>query len=234
LKPTVDAAAVALEPAVPQSAHRLALVAFEPQEKSYSGTPRDIQGGMSGTAPAPSPAQVRPPAGLEEQFASGWDNWVGGVEDWQLGAAGARTGSLALLVTSLEMRDCELEFLARLENRSVNWVLRAADLENYLQCAIVALPGGGFQLEHWMVRGGQPEGAIVTPLKLALRPRPTLNVRACAIGDEFTVYVDSEPVARWNDGRLPAGGAGFLGTGEDRARLYWVRLSSPGAPARSK
>jgi hypothetical protein len=45
-------------------------------------------------------------------------------------------------------------------------------------------------------------------------------------GDTFTVAVDGNCVDRWDDGRFPMGGIGFLGAPDDPARLYWVRLSS--------
>ena len=45
-------------------------------------------------------------------------------------------------------------------------------------------------------------------------------------GDTFTVKVDGNSIDSWDDDRFPMGGVGFIGAPDDRARLYWVRLSS--------
>jgi hypothetical protein len=115
----------------------------------------------------------------------------------------------------------------------LSWVFRAANFEDYYLCRIAAAPGGGYELARCAVLGGTAEAAAFTPVRLASNAKPTVTVRLRASEDEFTVFVDGEPAAHWNDGRLSTGGVGFLGTGEDRARLYWVRLSFTGAPVRS-
>jgi hypothetical protein len=38
--------------------------------------------------------------------------------------------------------------------------------------------------------------------------------------------VDGKNIDTWDDDRFPMGGIGFIGAPDDRARLYWVRLSS--------
>jgi hypothetical protein len=45
-------------------------------------------------------------------------------------------------------------------------------------------------------------------------------------GSEFRLSLDGNEVERWNDARIPSGGVGFFSDGEDRARLYWVRMAS--------
>ena len=67
---------------------------------------------------------------IEERFESGWTNWIGGTADWKVDAAGVRTGSLALFAPSLDLTDYDLEFLARIDQRSVAWVFRAANSGN--------------------------------------------------------------------------------------------------------
>jgi hypothetical protein len=51
-------------------------------------------------------------------------------------------------------------------------------------------------------------------------------------GDSFTVSVDGKTIESWDDDRFPMGGVGFQGAPEDRARLYWVRLSSTESTAK--
>jgi hypothetical protein len=44
--------------------------------------------------------------------------------------------------------------------------------------------------------------------------------------------VDGKTIDTWNDDRFPMGGIGFTGAPDDRARLYWVRLSSTESTAK--
>ena len=53
-----------------------------------------------------------------------------------------------------------------------------------------------------------------------------MTVRTHVAGDDFTVSVDGNTIGTWNDDRFPMGGIGFSGATDDRARLYWVRLTS--------
>ena len=59
-------------------------------------------------APPPAPNPTEAPSELilvpaaemvrhEENFDSGWDNWVGGMADWKVDVAGVRTGSLRFI-----------------------------------------------------------------------------------------------------------------------------------------
>jgi hypothetical protein len=53
-----------------------------------------------------------------------------------------------------------------------------------------------------------------------------MTVSTRANGDSFTDSVDGKIIDAWDDDRFPMGGIGFTGAPDDRARLYWVRLSS--------
>jgi hypothetical protein len=180
------------------------------------------------TAEAAAAAPIAPPPSikLEEHFGSGWDNWEGGMQDWLVDVAGVRTGSLALLVPSLEMVDYELEFLARIDTRSLTWVVRATDLEEYMRCTVTAIPGGELEFSRTVVRGGTAEETVVAPARIPGKPRAAMTVRTRVIGNSFEVSVDGREMDQWQEERLYCGGIGFMGAPDDRARLYWVRLSS--------
>ena len=230
-----------------ESAQRLTLVAFEPQDNTFEYTPRALHGSLMGSVPfgapqtprqnaaAAAPAAVPP---LEEHFGNGWTNWLGGVADWKLDIAGVRTGSLALFGPSIELDDYDLEFLARIEHHSVNWVYRAHDFNEYFQGSIAMAPGGGFTFSRTTVIGGATSPAVTLPIRppSAATPSPggktAITVRMRARGGEFTLYLDGQAVDTWSDARFPVGGIGFVGTPDDRARLYWVRLSPAGIPTK--
>ena len=163
---------------------------------------------------------------IEEHFGSGWDNWVGGMKDWKVDVAGVRTGPLALFVPTLELIDYELEFLARIDTRSLNWVVRAAGLDEYLRCTLTAVPGGELEFSRCAVVAGVAQAPVTAPLRLPGKPRSAMTVGTSVSGDSFTVSVDGHSIDSWDDRRFPMGGIGFTAAPDDPARLYWVKLSS--------
>ena len=230
-----------------ESAQRLTLVAFEPQDNTFEYTPRALHGSLMGGVPfgaPPAPKQSAPAAApaagppLEEHFADGWTNWLGGVQDWKLDIAGVRTGSLALFGPSIELDDYDLEFLARIDHHSINWVYRAHDFNEYFQGSIAMAPGGGFTFSRASVAGGAASPAVTLPIPPPSTATPSpggktaITVRMRVRGSEFTLYLDGRAVDTWTDARFPVGGIGFFGTPDDRARLYWVRLTPAGIPTK--
>jgi hypothetical protein len=169
------------------------------------------------------------PMRLDENFHAGLESWQGGIRDWKVDVAGVRTGSLALFSPSLGLRDYSLEFLAKIEHRSVGWVFRAADLTNYFAARIVAADrdGSSAELIRYAVVDGVRGPAFTKALVGRVRSRAAFTVQMTLDANEFHVAIDGETIDHWTDDRLPAGGIGFLADGEDRARLYWVRLCSP-------
>ena len=59
-----------------------------------------------------------------------------------------------------------------------------------------------------------------------------MTVRTEVCGNTFAVSISGKIIDTWTDDRLPIGGIGFIGAPDDRARLYWVRLSSAGSPGK--
>ena len=230
-----------------ESAQRLTLVAFEPQDNTFEYTPRALHGSLMGGVPFGAPQTPRQKAAaaapaaappLEEHFDNGWANWLGGVQDWKLDIAGVRTGSLALFGPSIELDDYDLEFLARIDHHSINWVFRAHDFNDYFQGSIAVTPGGGFAFSRTTVVGGAASPAVTLPIRPLSTAKPSpggktaITVRLRVRGGEFTLYLDGQAVDTWNDARFPVGGIGFVGTPDDRARLYWVRLTPAGIPTK--
>jgi len=177
---------------------------------------------------AAAPVEIR----HEEAFDKGWGDWSGGTADWKMDAAGVRTGSLALFNPSMDMIDYDLEFLARIDRQSVIWVVRAADPSMYCRCALTAIPGGELEFSHSVLVDGVSEPAVKASARLATKPKSAITVRTRVHGQQFSVTVDGKPMDSWKDSRLPTGGIGFMGTPEDQARLYWIRLSSVGSPGK--
>ena len=232
--------ALALTPTSTRPVRQVAFTAFIPHEPvgcprvAFVGTVAVAIAGSpvaAGAGPelAPPPASLAMPAAsvrIEEHFGSGWDNWMGGMKGWLVDVAGVRTGPLALFVPSLELIDYELEFLARIDTRSLNWVVRAAGLDEYLRCTLTAIPGGELEFSRCAVVAGVAQPPVTAPQRMPGKPRSAMTVGTRVSGDSFTVSLDGKTIDTWDDDRFPMGGVGFTGAPDDRARLYWVRLSS--------
>jgi hypothetical protein len=209
-------------------------VPFQPQEVAFEWSPSALHGTLaSNTAFGSKPVRKieAPPATLEEHFDAGLQNWQGGTGDWKVDVAGVRAGSLALYYPSLEIRNYLLEFLTRIESKSITWVFRASSLTDYYQATLTVMPGGGYEFQRSAVIAGQAEGSIVRVVPPAT-PAPTgktaVTIRTRVTGNEFAVSLDGQTIETWSDKRLIEGGIGFAGAPEERTRLYWVKVTPIG------
>jgi hypothetical protein len=128
---------------------------------------------------------------------------------------------------TLDLSDYDLEFLARIDTRTVNWVVRAQGADSHLRCTITFVEGGELEFSRTIVEGGKAEAPIVSYTKVPGKKRTTFTVRMSVAGPVFSITIDGKTIDSWVDDRLATGGIGFVGASDDRARLYWVRVSSP-------
>ena len=220
--PGVDARPLTLEPSKVSSTPRVSGAPFAPQDLLLTRDEFPIQGKFA--------EALETETRIDEHFSSGLGRWTGGSEKWRMDVAGVRVGPLALFTPSMGFRDYDLEFLARIESGGLSWVFRAADLDNYHLVKIVAAEGreGAFELRRCTVTAGVAEPPVSEPLAGVIRGKSTFTVQMSVCGKGFAMFVDGKEVIRWTDARLATGGIGFLAEGGDRARLYWVKLESPG------
>jgi hypothetical protein len=233
---TVSSPQVGSSPFVARDELVVPRVPFRNVLAAATGTPEDAPdpGVISAPPSTPPLGPIPVPVAVkhEEHFDSGWDNWVGGVSDWKVDVAGVRTGGLALFLPTLEMSDYDLEFLARIDSRTVNWVVRAAGRDTYLRCTLSAAEGGQVEFSRALVKSGAAEPAVISSQRVAGKPRTAMTVKMSVTGPVFSVGVDGKTIDSWVDDRLATGGIGFLGAADDRARIYWVRVCSPAAPSK--
>jgi hypothetical protein len=187
--------------------------------------PVDSLGPIRDWGLAPPPEAEKPAEPVHEDFAAGLAAWICSADDWRQDIVGVRTGSLALLRPSLKMRDYALEFLCKIEYQSVCWVVRAEGTSNYQAVQIVLDAAGAAHLVRFSVLDGEREDPAIAPLPQTVTKSSTCRVKMIASGDDFKLFVNDKPAGAWSDSRLPAGGVGFFSDGEDRARLYWVKVT---------
>ena len=232
--------AVTVTPKASDLIPRFATVSFEPQEAPFGYSIFKIQSGMPALpvsqASAPKAAQqTRAPKlakaeviRLEDRFDAGLGNWVGGVSDWKVDVAGVRPGALALFAPSLGMIDYDFEFLARIDQKSLSWLFRASDEQNYHLATISYSPQGRTFTRSSVIEDA-PGLSVTTPVRQAGSPKAAVTILTRVRGNDFSVSIDGEVIERWSDNRLTIGGVGFLGAPDQRARLYWVRLVTGGS-----
>jgi hypothetical protein len=152
---------------------------------------------------------------------------VGWVSEWASDATGSGRGrQISLYRPSLAMSDYRLEFLGRIERRSLGWVFRAVDSRDYYAAKLQATPSGLVITRFTVIRGA--EGAhIERPIPISIGFGATIKVRLDAIGPRFTIYVQNQVVEDWEDDRLKTGGVGFLNEREERGQVSSVQISFP-------
>jgi hypothetical protein len=228
-----------LAPLAPHGVPQLALVPIEPQQTAFEYAPIRLEVAPASVPETPVRAAAYARTCLEEDFDAGLENWEGDLERWKVDAAGARCGGLAWFTPSTQWADYEFEFLARVEGQSLTWVFRAAAMGDYHAACLTMEGDGEVAFHRWSVIGGAAGARFSKPLAIRLReskpagrsksPSKAIIVLTRVQGKRFSVSVDGQTVDQWADHRLSAGGIGFASAPEDRARIYWVRLTALGA-----
>lgn len=168
---------------------------------------------------------------LIDDFRSGLGAWSGAegwAKTWQYNAANfVSPGRLAIYTPTVDMQDYEFSFLAQIDRRSLNWVVRAADEKNYHAIRIVITQPGPLPkavIARYSVINGRQGPVKTLPLPLTVRTDTLYKVRMEVRGDRFITYVQDQVVDSFTDDRLPTGGVGFFSPQGDRALLRWVSV----------
>ena len=170
---------------------------------------------------------------LEHNFSRGLDGWYGGREwarTWvrEPNSGFVRVGELALYRPAQPFTDYSFEFLGQIDGKSMSWVYRAADLQNYyVTTLLVERPGPvpAMVLEHYKVIGGQQSKHERVPVRMVLHNGRPYRIQQDVVGNGFTTYIEGEMVDFWTDDRLPSGTVGFLGEKGSAPHLYWMKVT---------
>jgi hypothetical protein len=155
---------------------------------------------------------------------------AGWITEWASDSAGSARGrQITLYRPSVSMSDYRLEFLGRIERKSLGWVFRAADSSNYYVAKLEAAQPGArvLTITHFAVIRGFEGLHIQRTLSLDPGAAGMLRVRLEARGPRFTVYVQNQVVEDWEDDRLKSGGLGFLNEREERGQVQSIQISFP-------
>jgi hypothetical protein len=153
----------------------------------------------------------------------------GWVEGWAGDPSGLHNArQITIYRPSLKLADYRFEFQGQIENKSIGWIFRAADPENYyamkLQLVSQELPLK-LELYKYLVLKGRQVQAGRVPIDVPVKNDTVFSIRLDVRGPKFNTYVQGQPVDVWTDDQLRSGGVGFLNERSERGKVKSVSLS---------
>jgi hypothetical protein len=152
----------------------------------------------------------------------------GWVEGWGGDPTGLHAGrQITIYRPSLKLSDYRLAFQATIDAKSVGWVFRASDPENYYAMKLMTVASGlsnKVALFKYLVANGKQTQVGRVPIDLAVHPDTVFDIRVDVRGPQFTTYIQGQQVDSWTDDQLKIGGAGFLNEREERGKVKSVSI----------
>ena len=152
----------------------------------------------------------------------------GWVEGWAGDPSGMHAGrQITIYRPSLKLSDYRLEFQGSIDTKSVGWVFRAANPDNYYAMKLMTVSSGlspKVALFKYLVANGKQTQVGRVPIDLAVTQDTVFNVRVDVRGPQFTTYLQGQQVDSWTDDQLKAGGAGFLNERDERGKVKSVSI----------
>jgi hypothetical protein len=181
-------------------------------------------GGGKSHKPAGSNAAVSSD-GTGPSIIMGEGGWV---EGWGGDPNGLHVGrQITIYRPSLKLSDYRLEFQGSIDAKSVGWVFRASDPENYYAMKLMTVSSGlspKVALFKYLVANGKQTQVGRVPIDIAVHPDTVFAVRVDVRGPQFTTYLQGQQVDSWTDDQLKVGGAGFLNEREERGKVKSVSI----------
>lgn len=171
-----------------------------------------------------------------DNFRAGLSQWKGvqpkWPRSWSYSSDGfIHPGQLAIYRPSVPLADYRFEFMAQIETKSVDWVVRAKDADNYYALKFTVLQPGPRPLVamvHYPVIGGHPGARVQTPLRMMIHANTPYRVSVDVKGNRYRAFIEDQEADVWTDDKLKTGGVGFFSDAGEHARVYWVKLESHG------
>jgi hypothetical protein len=135
---------------------------------------------------------------------------------------------MAFFNPSMNFKDYRLEFFGQIEKKGMSWSVRSKDPNNYHAMKVAVVEAGlrpFVALLHWDVIDGKAGRQSRTPLNIMVHNDRPLQVAVNVEGDHLITSIDGEEVDTFTNTTLASGGVGFFAAANERARLYWMRVS---------
>lgn len=168
---------------------------------------------------------------IEERFHSGLGDWLpapgAGPGGWKLENGLIHPGGLRIWDESRNLGDYSFQFEGRVENKSLGWVIRAANHHNYY-AAKLSIPERGGALRPEIVRfsviQGQESRRQRFPLPIQIDKENFYEYEVRAVGDRILTMIGGRVVDQWRDARFRTGGVGFFSERGDKSSIRWAKL----------
>jgi hypothetical protein len=169
---------------------------------------------------------------LTDSFHAGMEAW-GNARQWAPGWSHhpdgyVNTGQLALFEPTLAFTDYRLEFFGQIETKSMGWVVRAQDKQNYYAMKFKVIDPGlrpVIAMVHYPVIGGRKGRSVEVPLDVMVHNNTPYHVSVSVKGHNIVTSIEGQEVDSFSDETLSAGGVGFFSETGERARLYWMKVA---------
>jgi len=128
---------------------------------------------------------------------------------------------------SLKLSDYRVEFQGQIESKSLGWVFRAADPDNYYAMKLTLVSSGFPQkvaLVKSMILHGRETELGRIPLTLPVTSDTVFNVRVDVRGPHFNTFIQGQAADTWTNDQLKTGGVGFLNERSERGKIKSVRF----------
>jgi hypothetical protein len=169
---------------------------------------------------------------FEDDFRAGLSHWSGPSgwsHDWSYDQAGfLRPGHLGFLQQSMNLKNYRLELMGQIERKSLGWTFRSKDENNYYVAKLTIMKPGPLplvDLVHYAVMAGKEGVKKRVTLPFSVRNDTLYQVEMNVTGDQYRASVNGHVVDSWTDGRLVAGGVGFISGQDEASRVRWIRVS---------
>jgi hypothetical protein len=152
----------------------------------------------------------------------------GWVEGWGGDPSGIHAErQITIYRPSLKLSDYRLEFQGSIDTKSIGWVFRASDPENYYAMKLMTVSAGlspKVALFKYLVANGKQTQVGRVPIDIAVQADTVFDIRVDIRGPQFTTYIQGQQVDSWTDDQLKVGGAGFLNEREERGKVKSVSI----------
>ncbi len=168
---------------------------------------------------------------IEDRFQSGLRNWLpapgSGLSGWRMENGLMHPGGLRIWDESRNLGDYSFQFEGRVESKSIGWVVRAPNHNNYY-AAKLAIPDRGNtsrpEIIRFSVIQGQESRRQHFPIPVQIDKDEFYGYEVRAVGDRILTLIGGRVVDQWRDARFRTGGVGFFSERGDKSSIRWAKL----------